>query len=169
VENTTVTLNGANSSDTDEDSLTYLWSLVSKPAGSVTSLSGATLESPTFVPDVTGTYLFELIVNDGQIDSAVDSVKITVLSDTLPPQAPVAIAGANLTIKDGTVISLNAGQSYDPDGTIEKYEWSEYGFLLSDTAEFSLNTFIGTHTITLEVTDNDGLTDTEIIIVTVEP
>jgi hypothetical protein len=169
VEGMTVNLNGSASSDVDEDSLTYFWSLVSKPVGSVATLSDATLESPTFVADIIGTYLFELIVNDGQVDSAVDGMEVTVVSNTLPPQAPVAIAGGDLIVTNGTIISLNATQSYDPDGTIVSYEWREYGILLSDTEELFLGAFIGVHSITLEVTDNDGLTNTETITVTVEP
>ncbi|MCH8842528.1 MAG: fibronectin type III domain-containing protein, partial [SAR324 cluster bacterium] len=75
-----VTLDGSGSSDADLDTLTYLWSLVSVPGGSsVTnlSLSDQTVVNPTFTTDVDGAYVVQLVVNDGELDSAPESVTIT--------------------------------------------------------------------------------------------
>jgi hypothetical protein len=52
-----VTLNGSGSTDVDGDVLTYAWSLTTRPAGSVAALNNATSVMPTFVPDLTGTYV----------------------------------------------------------------------------------------------------------------
>src|SRR6185369_4668020 len=52
----TVTLNGSGSSDVDNDTLTYAWTMTRKPAGSTAALSSATAVSPTFVADKVGTY-----------------------------------------------------------------------------------------------------------------
>ena len=72
-----VLLDGSNSSDANGDSLTYLWSLVSAPAGSSAALDDPTLEMPTFTPDVSETYVLNLVVNDGFVDSLPSSVTIT--------------------------------------------------------------------------------------------
>jgi len=72
-----VTLNGAGSSDPDNDPLTYHWSFVSVPAGSSAELSNPITVSPTFVPDKPGTYVVGLVVNDGFVDSTQGTVQIT--------------------------------------------------------------------------------------------
>jgi len=63
-------------------------------------------------------------------------------------------------------VTLDASSSSDPDGTIEKYDWSvngqptspNNGVTNSNIKEMTFNT-AGTYTIELTVTDNDGLTD----------
>ncbi|MHC4148320.1 MAG: choice-of-anchor D domain-containing protein, partial [Planctomycetota bacterium] len=72
----TVTLDGSASSDPDGDTLTFGWSFVSVPAGSNASLSNPAAVMPTFVPDLPGTYVAQLVVNDGTLDSAPDTVTI---------------------------------------------------------------------------------------------
>jgi hypothetical protein len=69
-----VTLNGSGSSDPEASPLTYRWSFVSQPAGSVAVLSNPTAVQATFVPDVDGEYVVQLVVNDGQLDSMPDTV-----------------------------------------------------------------------------------------------
>jgi len=74
----TMQLDGSASSDPDGDSLTFSWSLASLPGGSAAVLSDASSATPTFVADVPGSYVAQLIVNDGQIDSAPGTVTIKV-------------------------------------------------------------------------------------------
>jgi hypothetical protein len=73
----TATLDGSGSTDADSDPLTYRWSFVSLPSGSSAALAGATTVNPTFVPDVAGNYVVELIVNDGTVDSDPVQVRVT--------------------------------------------------------------------------------------------
>jgi hypothetical protein len=121
--NTTVTLDGSASSDSDGDPITYFWSFVSMPAGSAATLFGATAVDPTFVADVAGDYVVQLIVNDGMDDSAADSVVIM----AAPPvvnQRPAANAGPDQTVDEGDVVTLDGGASSDPDGDLVTYSWS---------------------------------------------
>ena len=81
----TVTLNGSASSDSDRDSLTYMWSFSSKPSNSTATLSNDTSVNPTFIVDVDGIYVLELTVNDGEIDSAIDTVTINSSTEYTKP------------------------------------------------------------------------------------
>jgi hypothetical protein len=68
-----VTLNGTVSSDPNGDPLTYNWCLRGRPQGSTATLTGVNTARPTFTPDVAGSYVLCLTVNDGQSSSASDS------------------------------------------------------------------------------------------------
>ncbi|MBI5755929.1 MAG: tandem-95 repeat protein, partial [Nitrospirae bacterium] len=73
-----VSLDGSGSSDLDGDALTFLWSVASRPSGSNATLTNPTATNPAFTPDVAGTYIVQLIVNDGIADSAPSTVAVTV-------------------------------------------------------------------------------------------
>ena len=73
-----VSLTGAGSTDADGDTLSYKWTIQSKPDGSSSSLAltDATTVSPSFTPDAVGVYVIKLIVNDGKVNSAPHTVTI---------------------------------------------------------------------------------------------
>jgi len=73
-----VTLDGSGSSDADNDLLSFSWSIISAPNFSTAGLSNTAVESPTLIPDVAGTYIMQLIVNDGLANSSADTVTLTV-------------------------------------------------------------------------------------------
>ena len=91
--NDTVQLDGSASSDVDGDTLTFTWSFVSKPGGSTATLSDTTVVKPTFDVDIAGTYTVQLIVNDGTVNSAPDTVTISTENS-----APVSHAGADQAV-----------------------------------------------------------------------
>lgn len=86
---------------------------------------------------------------------------------TEKPQPPKANAGVDGTYKEGTKVILSADKSTD-DGQIVSYEWKESGKILSLKKEFSISTLsLGKHTIVLKVIDNDGLTSTDSVEITI--
>ena len=114
-----VTLDGSASTDGDGNALTYKWSFVSRPATSTAVLSSTTAVRPTFTVDSPGSYVLQLIVNDGQQDSAADTVTITTQNS-----APVARAGADQTVDIGDPVQLNGTLSSDVDGNTLTYVWN---------------------------------------------
>ena len=72
----TVTLDSSGSSDKNGDPLTYSWSLTSSPAGSQAQITDSSAGITSFMPELPGTYVVELKVNDGFIDSDPDSIQI---------------------------------------------------------------------------------------------
>lgn len=71
-----VTLDGSASSDANLDSLTYSWTLTSKPATSGAIINNASLPKPTFTADIAGDYVATLVVNDGKENSTASTVAI---------------------------------------------------------------------------------------------
>jgi PKD domain len=120
-----VTLNGTGSTDANGDTLTYRWTLTSKPSSSTASLSSATASSPTFTADLAGSYVASLVVNDGKLDSTNTST-VTVTASAAN-SAPVANAGTAQTVtrSGGTIsVSLNATNSSDANGDALTYKWT---------------------------------------------
>ena len=114
-----VQLNGSCSTDVDGDLLTYHWSLISAPSGSTAKLSSATSVTPTFTADLPGTYVAQLIVNNGTFDSVPATVTVTT-SVLLPP---VANAGANQHATPNSAVTLS-GAGTDPQGLPLTFQWA---------------------------------------------
>jgi hypothetical protein len=95
---------------------------------------------------------------------------VTVLVETLPP---VAYAGNDITIFEGETVQLN-GYGYDNDGTILIYEWDfdgdgSYDWNSTTSASTTHDyTKVGTYFTTLRVTDDNGATTTDMLIVNVK-
>ena len=116
-----VNLDGSDSSDAEEDSLTYSWSFVLMPAGSSATLSDPTIVNPTFKADVDGIHEISLVVNDGKVDSTEDTVTITVVYVNSKPEAD---AGPDQNVKTGSTVTLDGSGSIDVDEDTLTYSWT---------------------------------------------
>jgi calcineurin-like phosphoesterase family protein/K319-like protein/purple acid phosphatase-like protein len=144
--------------------------------------------APLSVPDPTYPYIvvtnasyhyLELGIQDGsstmtarRVDGAViDTATVTHGPINTPP---LASAGPDQTVIDADgngaeSVSLNGANSYDPDGSISSYAWTDGGITIATGATPTVTLSVGTHTLTLAVTDNLGATATDQVVVTVEP
>jgi len=132
---TTVTLDGSKSTDSGGHALTYQWSLINKPQGSNASLSNATTIMPSFATDVAGSYVAQLIVNNGQSASAPDTVMIN--AGPGGNTAPVADAGRSQVLSVGATVTLDGSASHDADSQPLMYHWSLIAKPISSQATLS--------------------------------
>ena len=163
-----VALDGSASSDPDGTIDSYEWDVDSN--GSIDA-QGAIVTLPFGV----GVHTVTLKVTDNEGASATDQVTITVQTPAAN-QPPIANAGVDQIVTDaegdGETVTLNGSASSDPDGTITivSYEWDIDGDGSADRTGVttSYDFAVGTHTVTLKVTDNEGLTDTDQVNITVQ-
>jgi phosphatidylserine/phosphatidylglycerophosphate/cardiolipin synthase-like enzyme len=170
-----VTLDGTGSSDPDGDGLTYIWTQVGGPT---VTLSDSSAAQPTFIaPEVDSDQIisFELMVHDGDLASALtDFVEIQVKNVN---KMPSANAGADRTVNESTVVTLDGRASTDPDGVIKSYNWTQIAgpvvlILDANTSQSSFTSpnivsDVSTLTFELKVTDLLGGTDTDLVDVVV--
>jgi hypothetical protein len=177
-EGVTVTLNGSNSDDSDNGIKSFLWEQVGT-ANPVT-LTDPTAEQPGFTaPDVGpdgASLTFRLTVTDNSDATSSDTCIVNVSWVNI---APVADAGADQTVAEGTLVTLDGSASSGVDDTITTYLWEQIDTTgvtaaLSDPTapnpEFTLND-VGADgasvTFQLTVTDQGGLQATDTCVVNV--
>jgi hypothetical protein len=102
----TVILDGSGSSDADGDPLTYTWSFSSVPTGSGAMLDTTNSMYPTFIADVAGSYVAQLIVSDGSVDSTPDTAVVNV---SAPPVSTLVITNAEWNAKNNTLVVQGEG------------------------------------------------------------
>ena len=91
-----------------------------------------------------------------------------VVTNAVTNKAPTANAGEDKVIIVNQTVTL-IGKGTDSDGTIVDYEWKKGSDVLATTASFDYTpTIIGTDILTLIVTDNDGVTNSDEIKITVK-
>ncbi|HIE75304.1 MAG TPA: hypothetical protein EYP93_03655 [Gammaproteobacteria bacterium] len=158
-----VSFNGSTSTDVDGIIVIFEWREGVSLLGSGSTLS-------TSLP--LGDHLVTLTVVDDSGASATDTVLIQVLPPP-PNMAPVANAGPGQAITDSdgdgfASTTLDGSLSSDSDGLIVSYSWSEGGLALGAGATLVANLSLGTHTIQLLVTDEDGTSASDSVVITVE-
>ncbi len=150
-----ITLDASASTDSDGTIASYQW----KEGETVLSTAASFTKSDFTV----GAHTVTLTVTDNDGATHADSVVITIIN-----ASPVAKAGSDVITNISEAVALNASTSTDVDGTIVSYEWKEGEAVLSTAASFNYSqSTVGTHTITLTVTDNGGATNTDTVDVTI--
>lgn len=160
------TLLGVASSDSGGASLTYSWTLESRPAGSNAALSSANGVTTSLQPDIVGQYVVSLVVNNGTDASPADTVLINV-DRNLPPVA--SATGAPVTGLAPLAVLFDGGASADPENGPLTYSWDFGDGTPADTSVVPnhIYTVPGTYIAVLAVTDNFGNTDQASVTVTV--
>ena len=117
-----VQLDASGSTDADQDTLTFRWTVVSRPVGSA---SAPRIDGRSFgwQPDVLGSYVVQLTVTDGRGGSATQQIRFVVnnrrpvanvVSTVLFSAEPVVVATQAITV--GGSVVLDGSTSVDPDG-----------------------------------------------------
>ncbi len=156
----TVSFDGSASTDSDGEIVSYDWDF-----GDGKTESGINVEN-TF--EEAGEYTVSLTVTDN--DGLTDAKEVTlVVTDAVVLEAPVAaITTENTSGEAPFVASFDGSASTDSDGEIVSYDWDFGNGIVGTGINVShVFTEIGTYDVTLTVTDNDGLTDSEVVILVV--
>ena len=106
------------------------------------------------------------------IDSSSDITKVETQLEhlnRLTNNAPIANAGGDQTVMEGSVVTLDGSLSSDIDEDIVKYEWRNEKGVIGRGVIFRKNNFYaGRHTITLTVTDDVGVRHSDEVIIVVK-
>ena len=113
-----------------------------------------------------GTYNVDLVVKwniSGNITYGEVNHTISIAN-----QPPVANAGPDQLVNTHTV-TFNGSKSYDPDGNITSWKW-DFGDNTTGSGEVVQHTYSkdGIYTVTLNVTDDFGASDTDTCVVTTD-
>ncbi len=90
------TLDGTGSFDPDQDPIVFAWVMTSRPTGSLAFLANEMTATPSFAPDVEGTYTISLMVSDIFTYSAVDEVVVTAITGTHYAENVVTVVAADV-------------------------------------------------------------------------
>uniref|UniRef100_Q023T9 Ig family protein n=1 Tax=Solibacter usitatus (strain Ellin6076) TaxID=234267 RepID=Q023T9_SOLUE len=127
-----VKLDGSGSWSARGRTLQHSWAILSRPLNSKVALSSSTGATPSFVPDVPGAYVVQLIVTDeGGLKSTPVTTLITASALSI---TTVSLPDAQLGIPYSTVLTANGGAP--------PYTWKSVGGRLP--AGFSLDPATGT-------------------------
>ncbi len=167
-----VLLNGAGSYAPGGSIVSYQWTKISGPEGGYIDQPSA---AETNVSGLSaGVYEFRLTVTDNHTATAGATVIVAVKPKPVPP---VANAGTSLMIRlPVSTVTLDGSKSAAGSSSIVSYTWTktagvEKGTITTPNAQTTTVTGLvaGTYTFELKVTDENNLSSTATVTVTVEP
>jgi len=150
--NETVTFNASMSKANSGNITIYIWNFGD---GSSTLFTPNPIVEHEYMNS--GNYSVTLTVRNSE---GLDSPLTQTLNVLKAPPKPSFIHAPASPITDQPAI-FNASSSYDPDGTIVSYFWDFGDGNMTTTADQTIvhiYTAVGNYTVTLDVTDDDGLT-----------
>ncbi|WP_245754432.1 RHS repeat-associated core domain-containing protein, partial [Candidatus Accumulibacter aalborgensis] len=155
-----IRLDGSASRDPEGATLGYAWSLTARPAGSHAVLTGADSANPTFSADFPGQYRVQLIVNDGQLSSALATVSVSVTNT--PPTVSLSAPAAKQSFTAPVTITVSA-EATDTTGNITEVAFYQGSTPIGSatSAPYRItwsNVPVGNYVLKARATDSGGAT-----------
>lgn len=144
----TVMLDGSNSYDGNGDDITFEWSLLNKPEGSLSEIFDPYNVLTEFQTDIIGDYIAQLIVYDGHLYSEPDTM--VVFADNTPPVAG-DIEAVSEPLPVGSLINANAEFSFTDfdDSHTAIWDWGDGSTSAGTVVESDgIGSVAGSHTYT---------------------
>ena len=155
-----LTLDGSGSIDRDGTIESYEWTESGQPFAS------GEIAIVEDLPE--GDYLITLTVTDDVGDTGTDRLQVFVEAAEEPNAPPQADAGDDQMLVEGDVLVLDGRNSSDAEGLIASFEWFDgaTSIAIGETAMVS-GLAADDYVIRLEVTDSEGLMDTDTLAVSI--
>ena len=162
-----ITLNGSGT-DPQGYALTYSWVIQTRPAGSAAALSSSSVQSPTFIPDLSGLYVFKLTVTastgggQGSATASIDVAQGTITANQASTAARAGISAASIVMNNASSWTQNGSSvSFSAAGLSMTGTTTTSGTSTTDSLDIAFSNFadaIGgctmNGTITLAMTTN---------------
>jgi len=170
-----VTLDGSDSRDPENGIASYRWVQTGGTSVALSSASAVLLRfTAPAITEGSASLTFRLTVTDNHGLQSSDTCIVNVSATN---QVPIANAGPDQVVDEGTTVTLNGSQSVDRDGSIVSYLWTQTAgpaVTLSDAA-IATPTFVtvpvdaeGTTLVfNLTVRDSAGLESSDTVSVTI--
>ncbi len=143
------------------------------PSGQRTDAPGGSLNAHAIALNTStpGIRNGTLTITSNDVDTPTLTIPITA-TVVAPNQPPAANAGPDQQVEDADgdgaeQVTLDGSASTDADGTIVSYVWREAGSVIASGIAPVASLATGSHAITLTVTDDDGATASDSVVVTV--
>jgi pimeloyl-ACP methyl ester carboxylesterase len=168
IEGTSIELAGTGS-DSDGSLNSYSWEKISGPSATLANTNTPKLTATGLTA---GSYMFRLQVKDAKGDTDSDYIKVTVKSGK--GSGPIVSAGGDKSVTLPVNYTIIEGSAKDEDGSITSYTWSKVSggtVTLGDASSSKLNVsnlIAGSYVFRLTVKDNDGLTKSDDMKLTVK-
>ena len=167
-----VSLDGSDSTDVDEDQITFAWTIINEPYAGAGNLVNANLVNPKLVVDEYGLYEVGLEVCDDE-ECHSDTVQIATEGNL----KPVANAGEDKTVGQYDYVCLDGSASSDPNGDNITYNWTITS--MPDGIEAMLDNSVavapcftpnevGDYMVQLIVNDDEYDSDSDTVTISVE-